>query len=288
MKKKQLLTIAVAALAVITGTITVWVAAQQEDVTEPNAPIVAEDSGPQHEAGSTAQDYQAYSQFGLAYDAATDTLTYQGQTVRYFIDQYTVGEDSTAVVSGHFNVNGTIDLYAERDLTRTMQNADDSSDPSGTLLGVKAYSQEEFAARDLEALKNPVSQGAESGAPLSVEEKASLYAEYEAFGLVYNKETDRLTYEGKSVRYFLDVRSSNGKSIIGGGFEGSMTSMINDENGEIDLYTVRDFDQLNADVEGKLIEIEQYSQKEFDQRTADWNAEPYYEATGEVITSAAR
>jgi len=163
------------------------------------------------------------------------------------------------------------------------ENEDGSYDSGGTVLGVREYSQEKFDARDLEALKNPVSQGVESGEPLTPEEAVELYAEYEAFGISYDKNTDELTYKGKTVRYFLDVKSSNGKPMNGGGFEGSMISMVNDENGVIDLYTVRDFDITNAEGEGKLIGIEPYNQKEFNRYTEERKKE--HDGTGGSLWS---
>jgi hypothetical protein len=53
----------------------------------------------------------------------------------------------------------------------------------------------------------------------------------------------------------MDVFYSNGKSLAGGEFSGSMRQM-NNKNGEIDIHTVRDYTRLDEDGYGKLIGIE--------------------------------
>ncbi|MDR2571472.1 MAG: hypothetical protein LBD23_14435 [Oscillospiraceae bacterium] len=82
-----------------------------------------------------------------------------------------------------------------------------------------------------------------------------MYSIYEPFGVTYDKNQNCFYYNGKLVRFFMDVFFSNGKSLTGGEFSGSMRQM-NNENGEIDIHTVRDFTQLGADGYGKLIGIE--------------------------------
>lgn len=280
MKKKQILLMTLAILTVTSVSISAWAITRHENKA---APIVDGNTVLQSELGKELKDYSAYSKFDLIYDEETETLMYHGQVVRYFVDQYSLDAESTATICEYINENGTIDLYTERDQTKVKENADGSFDPNGTLLSVKQYSQDEFAKRDLNAVKNPASQGAEAGKPMSLKEKATLYSEYEAFGLNYDRNRDVLIYKGKTVRYFLDIRSSNGKDLSSGEFEGVMNSIINDENGEVDLYTVRNFDKLNTNGEGKLTKIKAYSQSEFDQRTAEWSVQQNYDATMDVI-----
>ena len=69
-----------------------------------------------------------------------------------------------------FNENGVVDVYAVRDFTSIVRAEDGSFDPSGKLTGVKAFSAEEFAARDIEAIKNPPSNVALTGYPPSEKE----------------------------------------------------------------------------------------------------------------------
>ncbi len=82
-------------------------------------------------------------------------------------------------------------------------------------------------------------------------EKKEFFAEYAPFGLTYDPQTDALTYMGRAVRSFLDVRSSNGASLTGGSFRGSITQFCK-ADGEVDVETIRDYARLNASGEGTL------------------------------------
>lgn len=55
------------------------------------------------------------------------------------------------------NESGTVDVYAVRDLESFSKAADGSVDPAGKLIGLKEFTQQEFDARDIEALKNSTS-----------------------------------------------------------------------------------------------------------------------------------
>ena len=79
--------------------------------------------------------------------------------------------------------------------------------------------------------------------------------EYRYRVVLYDKDQNCFYYNGKLVRFFFDGFYSNGESLTGGAFSGSMRQM-NNENGEIDIHTVRDYTQLDADRYGKLIGIE--------------------------------
>ena len=57
-----------------------------------------------------------------------------------------------------------------RDLTSIVRAEDGSFDPSGKLTGVKEFSAEEFAARDIAAIKNPPPAVALTGDPPSAKE----------------------------------------------------------------------------------------------------------------------
>ena len=82
-------------------------------------------------------------------------------------------------------------------------------------------------------------------------EKQAFFAEYAPFGLTYDPQTDALTYMGRAVRSFLDVRSSNGASLTGGSFRGSITQFCK-ADGEVDVETIRDYARPNASGEGTL------------------------------------
>ena len=85
-------------------------------------------------------------------------------------------------------------------------------------------------------------------------EKKEFFAEYAPFGLTYDPQTEALSYMGRAVRNFLDVRSSNGASLSGGSFRGSITQISNGD-GEVDVETIRDYDHPNASGEGTLTGI---------------------------------
>ena len=91
--------------------------------------------------------YAKYEPFGLGYDAENGTITYNGQVVRYFEDMWPVGEQGKAgtcfMVEG-----GTVDVYGVREFSEVIQrNPDGSFDPSGTLIGLREATQEEYVER---------------------------------------------------------------------------------------------------------------------------------------------
>ena len=156
-------------------------------------------------------------------------------------------------------------LDAVRDLESFSKAADGSVDPAGKLIGLKEFTQQEFDARDIEALKNSTSV-AMAGTPLEDSETAKLVAEYEAFGVTYDAEKDQWYFNGEEVRYFRDVLTSNGESLTSGKFRGEMRT-LGSGVGTIDIYTVRDYGHLNSEHHGTLTGIEKYSQEEFDGHT---------------------
>lgn len=208
--------------------------------------------------------FAPYEQYGMTYDAVKDELTYNGNLVRWFEDYYPISNNETAGID-FLNENGTVDVYAVRDLENFSKAADGSVDPAGKLIGLKEFTQQEFDARDIEALKNSTSV-AMAGAPLEDSEIAKLVAEYEAFGVTYDAEKDQWYFNGEEVRYFRDVLTSNGESLTSGKFRGEMRT-LGSGVGTIDIYTVRDYSRLNSENHGTLTGIEKYSQEEFDEHT---------------------
>ncbi len=85
-------------------------------------------------------DYVAH---GMTYDAAKNAFYFNGKLVRYFFDGYTL-ENGVATIYDHVNEHGVVDVHTVRQATR---NADGSIDPGGNLVGIEAYSQEEFDSR---------------------------------------------------------------------------------------------------------------------------------------------
>jgi len=90
---------------------------------------------------------------------------------------------------------------------------------------------------------------------MTPDELAKEYSIYESFGVTYDKDQDCFYYNGKSVRSFWDVLSSNGESLTGGQFSGDIRSM-GSADGEIDIIAVRDYSELDANGYRKLIGIE--------------------------------
>ncbi|RKI89822.1 hypothetical protein D7V94_16750 [Parablautia intestinalis] len=225
---------------------------------------VAEGNGSPAEI-SYEELFKPYAQFGLTYDASKNELTYNGKAVRWFEDYYTV-ENGIQAGNDFFNENGVVDVYAVRDFTSIVRAEDGSFDPSGKLTGVKEFSAEEFAARDIEAIKNPPPVVALTGDPPSAKELEDMAKEYETFGVTYDIKNDQWYFNGEKVRFFRDVLTSNGEGLTSGKYKGSMR-VLGSADGTVDIYTVRDFAHPDTFGNGTLTGIEKYSQAEFDEHT---------------------
>lgn len=161
-----------------------------------------------------APGYDIYTPFSLAYDPDTDTLTFDGQTVRYFLDGVELEDGAWSVACEHIDEAGTVDVHTVRTV---LQNADGSTDPFGPLTGVEAYSQEEFDRRDMEALLHPssnaVTEAAGDDTLLSGETVAERFAVYRDFGIEYVAAPDggvgNVYLHGRLVNAFIDI-SING------------------------------------------------------------------------------
>lgn len=209
--------------------------------------------------------FRPYEQFGLTYDSSKKELQYHGKTVRWFEDYYAIADGGQAG-NDFFNENGVVDVYAVRDLTGFIRSEDGSFDPSGKLVGVKQFSQAEFAARDIEAIKNPPPAVAIAGEPPSPKELEDMANEYEAFGVIYDIKNDQWYFNGEKVRFLRDVLISNGEELTSGKFKGAIRS-LSSTDGIVDIYTIRDFDHIDASGNGTLTGIGKYSQEEFDEHT---------------------
>ena len=162
-----------------------------------------------------------YEPFGLTYDAQKNELWYKQKLVRWFEDYYPIDSQGQAGID-FFNEKGVVDIYALRDLKNITPHLDGSYDPSGKLIGLKEFSPEEFAARDIEAITCPSTGEAIAGDPPSLQEMKEIAAEYKPFGVTYDAVSGQWYYQGKKVRYFLDILTSNGKELEGGEFEGDI------------------------------------------------------------------
>ena len=209
--------------------------------------------------------FKPYEQFGLIYDSGKNELKFNDKTVRWFEDYYTV-EDGVQVGNDFFNENGVVDVYAVRDLTNIVRSEDGSFDSGGKLIGVKEFSEAEFAARDIGAIKNPPPIVAMTGDSPYAKEVKNVAKEYEAFGVTYDAKNDQWYFNGEKVRFFWDVLTSNGEGLTSGKFKGAMRT-LGSADGTIDIYTVRDFARPDTSGNGTLTGIKKYSQAEFDEHT---------------------
>ena len=234
------------------------------EASEQTIVAVAEGSGSPTEI-SYEELFKPYAQFGLTYDASKNELTYNGKAVRWFEDYYTTADGSQAG-RDFFNENGVVDVYAVRDFSSIIRADDGSFDPSGKLTGVKEFSTAEFAARDVEAIKNPGPITAISGDPLSAKELEDMAKEYQAFGVTYNVKENQWYFNGEKVRFFRDVLTSNGEELTSGKFKGAIRT-LGSADGTIDIYTVRDFARPDTSGNGTLTGIEKFSQAEFNEHT---------------------
>lgn len=216
--------------------------------------------------------YEPYAAFGLLYRESTRKLYYNGALVRCFDDLTQLDRDSTIGI-GYYCEAGTVDVSAERDTGSITRNPDGSFDPRGKLTGLRLHTPEEFAARDLTLLKRDADTVAASteGEAATPEALAESYAEYEPFGVTYDKGTDTLYFRGEPVRTIMDVMASDGGSPEGGSFSGTLRCSGSKDGGTVDIYTVRDFDRPDVNGFGKLTGIQRYSQEDFERRTdATW------------------
>ena len=217
--------------------------------------------------------FSVYAPFGLSCDSVGEALYYRGRRVRIFED--VLQGDALQEEAGlcytleHVDSEGAVDVRTVRD-------------EAGTLLRLEQLSEAEFQSRNLKDWTEPeigvtAAEGNVWTAYAAVEadedavaakgmtaetscaewtqaDKQAFFAEYAPFGLTYDPQTDALTYMGSAVRNFLDVRSSNGASLSGGSFRGSITQISNGD-GEVDVETIRDYSRPNASGEGTLTGI---------------------------------
>lgn len=250
-----------------------------------SAPVLAahaEDEGDaKGEGDAYAEQFKIYEQFGMTYDTEKNELYYNGKAVRWFEDYYPLADGSQAG-RDYFNERGVVDVYAVRNLCGFVRSEDGSFDPSGELVGLEEFSEEEFAARNIDAIRNPVPISAVSGDPVPAKEIQEMAEEYGKFGVTYDAADGQWYFNGEKVRYFRDILTSNGESPGGGKFNGAIRTLGN-EKGTVDIYTVRDYSNLNASGYGTLTGIEKYSREEFDEHTRTNNAPQTSSGTCAVI-----
>ena len=116
--------------------------------------------------------------------------------------------------------------------------------------------EEAFAARNVEALRNPSPITAVAGDGEGSKEELDAIAEgYAPFGVTYDAGVDQWHFNGEKVCFFRDVLTSNGKSLTGGGFRGAMR-ILSSAEGTVRIETVRDFTRPDFQGYGTLMDIQ--------------------------------
>ncbi len=220
------------------------------------SPVALSEDGGENREASQAELFLPYAPFGLRYDAEKDELWFGGQLVRWFEDYYPLSGDGAQAGLDFFDENGVVDVYAVRDRGGLVRAEDGSYDPAGTLTGVEAFSEEAFAARNVEALRNPSPITAVAGDGEGSKEELDAIAEgYAPFGVTYDAGVDQWHFNGEKVCFFRDVLTSNGKSLTGGGFRGAMR-LLSSAEGTVRIETIRDFTRPDFQGYGTLLDIQ--------------------------------
>lgn len=178
-------------------------------------------------------DYEAH---GMTYDAAKGAFYFDGKPVRYFFDGYTLG-NGVATIYDHVNEHGTVDVHTVRQAT---QNADGSIDPGGKLVGMEAYSQEEFNSR---VVINPAMMQetgvvgfVSSNSGMTFEER---FEKYMDFGITYVEAPNangrgNVYLSGQLVSRFADVSPDGTAFSFTSADQGGITvQTIYDSNGNL-------------------------------------------------------
>ena len=122
------------------GTVVISTDADQNEGTASAA--YTERASDSAEDGMDATDYVALAQYGLERDAATGSLHYNGETVRYFWDGVDCGDGTYATFSLYYNTAGTVDVGT----VRTAPRGAAVSDPAQTeLVGVQELTPSQMA-----------------------------------------------------------------------------------------------------------------------------------------------
>lgn len=191
--------------------------------------------------GDAVYDYateliDSYESFGLRYDESAKEMRFHGKLVRYFFDGVDV-DNGTIVVLDFLNEDGVVDVHTVREAT---QNEDGSINPTGKLIGIEEYSQEEFDRRDLRAPtrnQEAVANGNAGGAGgITFEE---IFAKYKDYGITYveaagSSGAGNVYYNGQLVNSFSDVTPTGGAfSFRSGKEEGINVRTVYTRDGKI-------------------------------------------------------
>lgn len=168
---------------------------------------------------SIVERYKQYEPFGMTYNVDEDKLFYKDQPVRWFEDYYVVGNENEQAGIDFFNEEGSIDVYAIRNFDDIERALDGSYDPSGTLVGLEAFSEEAFQNRDIEKLKMPQITSVAIGETTEIDPNAQTFAErfepYKTVGIRYEESevgsgVGNVYYNEELVHHFVDISPQGG------------------------------------------------------------------------------
>lgn len=179
-----------------------------------------------------AEKYSIYESYGMTYNKETGRFSYNGQIVRFFKDQLSAEDTRSFFFDG-----GVIDVEPIRDV-------------NGTLTGLKQSSDADFKARteqheNLKAVFEAAgitgdSDCYEIGNP---DELADCLDAYTAFGVSYNKTSNRWMYEGEEIHIFHDAGH---KTYYDDGVSNGINlKVIRDKNDNIEKLVKTDAQELN-------------------------------------------
>ncbi len=208
------------------------------------------------------EDYAVYESFGLTVD--NGKLYYDGKLVRCFDDRIPAKNFSVKAI-GYYEESSVIDVRAVREKINGVSE----------LTGLEVLSQDEFENRVITDHSKPASP-TES----VFQTGENIFAVYEGYGLRYDESEKALFYDGKRVRLFWDSRGADSQpSESEKWFNNSVSNWDSDR--EIDLYTVRDFDQTDENGYGKLNGFRIATQDEFEANTKEFSNQGYAVETAE-------
>lgn len=245
-KRIGLLILCIAVLGTL-GTGVVF-AANKDTTSDPNMEVTYVDTSDDENSSipikePTKQELLSeYGPHGITFDE-DGNMYYFKEPVRYFWDGVDLENNTASVKYEYFNENGTVDVHTVRQI---VDNGDGSTNPMGDILGIAAYSKEEFNERILEELKatgNPVTYVESDGTEGDGETIAQMFSKYKDFGIEYVEEHEgsgqgNVYYNGQLVNLFVDENN-----------EGGIFSYHSVDKGKISVYTV-------YDESGKLIGVE--------------------------------
>lgn len=221
------------------------------------------------------ENLERYKPFGLEEDE-NGFLYYKGKRVRFFSDCTEIEEGAEISNFNYIDEAGEVDIHTVYEET---PNEDGSSNPFGKLVGIEEYKPGEI---NFPAMLSPeaVSEGGASIAFIGEGEfkiiegtegayaegdgsqggmtLAERFAQYKDYGITYDEKTDSLYYNGKVVKYFIDLTSTEVFTQtfeLSEGEEGIVVRTLYDDGGK--LYGIEEV--VGTELSFDLVETVSYN-----------------------------